>query len=270
MLQFASVTEVPLLAVKSVQRPDDTEQIAHRFDRQRVGGVRWPRTLCVGRHASSSRARLETGWKTGRRAPIFSAGPRFLQGELFHYTDAAGLIGMMQNGGELWATDVRCMNDTDEFILGHRVIERALNDRTTHPAHTLLQRLLAHPGYVSPLVFSISFSEDRDLLSQWRAYADNGAGFSVGFAHDSLDALTFDGKPTTKTIVRVLYDRDRQEKCADRIVESSAQPPAASRRSNSRTRTTRLKLPLASIRRDAFRAVALAAVEIDANLGQRA
>jgi hypothetical protein len=141
-------------------------------------------------------------------------------GELFHYTDTTGLIGILKSQGELWATDVRCMNDTDEFTLGHRFIEQALKDRTAHPSHKLLARLLSHPSYVSPLVFSISFSEDRDLLSQWRAYTDNGAGFSVGFDHASLDTLSFEGKPAIKHMVKVMYDRHRQEECAGRLVES--------------------------------------------------
>ena len=31
------------------------------------------------------------------------------------------------------------------------------------------------------------FSEERDLLSQWRGYANDGAGFSVTFDKEKLD-----------------------------------------------------------------------------------
>src|SRR5688500_5904303 len=95
--------------------------------------------------------------------------------ELFHYTDTAGLIGILSGKGELWATDARCMNDTDELTKGDLLLKQAIEANETHPAHALLVRLLRHPAYISSVVFVTSFSSKHDLLSQWRAYADDGA-----------------------------------------------------------------------------------------------
>jgi hypothetical protein len=53
--------------------------------------------------------------------------------ELFHYTDAAGLIGILANKGELWASDARCMNDTRELEHGNELLRQALRENETHP-----------------------------------------------------------------------------------------------------------------------------------------
>ena len=89
--------------------------------------------------------------------------------ELFHYTDTGGLIGILGGKGELWARDARCMNDTDELTLGRDLLHEAIRCAVAHPAHPLLVRLLGHPAYLSVVIFTTSFSKERDLLSQWRA-----------------------------------------------------------------------------------------------------
>lgn len=139
--------------------------------------------------------------------------------QLFHYTDTAGLIGILANKGQLWATDVRCMNDTDELTLGESLLEEALSTKSEHPAHPLLIRLMAHPAYVSGIVFTISFSACSDLLSQWRAYADNGAGFAVGFRSAELERLTLNDKVIPSHLVKVEYQPDIQRIRAKRVVQ---------------------------------------------------
>jgi hypothetical protein len=139
--------------------------------------------------------------------------------ELFHYTDTAGLIGILQNKGELWVTDVRCLNDTDELALGYRLVEQAIQARSTHPAHGLLTRLLAHPAYVSGLVFTTSFSAEPDLLSQWRAYTGDGAGFAIGFVSATLSGLELDGRQVPLNVLRVDYDPRAQAARAARLVD---------------------------------------------------
>jgi len=139
--------------------------------------------------------------------------------ELFHYTDTAGLIGILSGKGELWATDVRCMNDTDELALGTSLLHRAIQNQATHPAQALLARLLQHPAYVSGIVFTISFTSERDQLSQWRAYANDAAGFAIGFRSAELTKLTLDGKEIAKYLVRVEYKPAAQELQAQRLIQ---------------------------------------------------
>lgn len=153
----------------------------------------------------------------------FDSGP---PDELFHYTDAAGLVGVLAGKGELWATDVRCMNDTNELTLGTSLLNETIRARAAHVAQPLLARLLTHPAYVSGFLFATSFSSKSDLLSQWRAYADNGSGFALGFRSAELNKLTLEGKELPKYLVRVEYRPRAQERRAqtliDRLLETLA------------------------------------------------
>jgi hypothetical protein len=57
-------------------------------------------------------------------------------------------------------------------------------------------------GYLHSMLMVGCFSLDGDLLSQWRAYADDGRGFAIGFAPGRMQTPA---KP-----LRVLYDPDEQ------------------------------------------------------------
>jgi hypothetical protein len=139
--------------------------------------------------------------------------------ELFHYTDTNGLIGILTQKGEIWATDAQCMNDTNELTLGRALLDAAIADKKGEAGYDLLARLLAHPAYVSGVVFTTSFSANRDLLSQWRAYANNGDGFALGFRAAELTNLKLDGKDVIQYLVRVDYRADTQRARVERLVD---------------------------------------------------
>jgi hypothetical protein len=171
------------------------------------------------RATPSIQVALKLARVVGATLDDFDGGP---PNELFHYTDTNGLIGVLREKGELWATDLRCMNDTDELTLGKKLLEDAIEARTDHPARSLLTELLVHPAYVSPLIFVVSFSTQRDLLSQWRAYAADGSGFVLGFLSEKLKRnLRFDGKDPLMHLVRVEYDRGAQERRARQIAQQA-------------------------------------------------
>jgi hypothetical protein len=43
--------------------------------------------------------------------------------------------------------------------------------------------------HISSNLYAFCFSEEGDMLSQWRAYADNGFGVSIGFSKNILEQL---------------------------------------------------------------------------------
>jgi len=69
-------------------------------------------------------------------------------------------------------------------------------------------------------------SEDGDLLSQWRGYADNGAGLSIGFRAKTLTEIgartSGRGVATVASLQKIQYEREQQkrqiESNVDRIV----------------------------------------------------
>lgn len=64
------------------------------------------------------------------------------------------------------------------------------------------------------------FSENKDQLSQWRGYADNGAGIAVGFSRESFADLK-EAAPSHISFRKVIYDEKEQEKFIERIARES-------------------------------------------------
>lgn len=112
------------------------------------------------------------------------------EGPLFHYTGAAGLHGIL-SGKEIWATHYRYLNDAAEIVAGERLlldVAKALEADPNRPevSRWLLREFIARydEGRLTKRrdVFVASFSEKGNLLSQWRAYAGGGGGYSIGLS----------------------------------------------------------------------------------------
>jgi len=107
---------------------------------------------------------------------------------LYHYTDGHGLRGIIENG-QIWFTDYRHLNDPSELIHGidmaHDVARMATPgaDARVQLFLKTFRDMFRHSNFEATLEFYIaSFSRDGDDLGQWRAYADNGHGFAIGFS----------------------------------------------------------------------------------------
>ena len=72
-------------------------------------------------------------------------------------------------------------------------------------------------------VYSVSFCEDGNLLSQWRAYRDQSGGYAIGF--DFFHTLRFLDRRCA--LRKVIYEVDDQNELIDQTVEAclSAIPP---------------------------------------------
>jgi hypothetical protein len=107
---------------------------------------------------------------------------------LYHYTNNQGLRGILESG-RIWFTDYRHLNDPSELMHGidmaHDVagsLGRGADGRVRLFLEDFAD-LLRPDNFTATLEFFIaSFSRARDDLGQWRAYADNGRGYAIGFA----------------------------------------------------------------------------------------
>ena len=110
---------------------------------------------------------------------------------LFHYTSTEGLLGILESK-TLWATDFRYLNDPDEFAFARRLIVRELRKRVPHVVDSYDRHVYAVAlelfEKLHTTAYVVSFSEDGNLLSQWRAYAPRN-GFSVAFDSRSLQRI---------------------------------------------------------------------------------
>ena len=108
---------------------------------------------------------------------------------LFHYTDANAVLSIIQNS-ELWLTDIRFMNDSDESLDGTRYVIQAISDLLpeNEPSDDRALEWLREfsekevtDGQLDEHAFICSFSRAGDHLVQWRSYGLYALKF-----HDSL------------------------------------------------------------------------------------
>lgn len=106
---------------------------------------------------------------------------------LFHYCNAEGLRGIIEDRC-LWMSSVSSMNDYMEHNWLINLARNRLEPRLPRSINLLNppdefyeqleQRLFSPPPATH---YVVGFSSEGDVLSQWRAYADDGVGFAVGF-----------------------------------------------------------------------------------------
>src|SRR6478752_1774704 len=134
---------------------------------------------------------------------------------LYHYTSQSGLLGIL-NSQVLFATDARFLNDSEELRYVDGVLSGIGAELAVRTAfgESLKARLAAgelrtrnHGG-----AFVASFSEQADLLSQWRAYADDGSGYVVGLPDHSHLFVAGDEErePWPAPLLKVEYDPVKQ------------------------------------------------------------
>lgn len=111
---------------------------------------------------------------------------------LWHYTNLPGLMGIVQRA-ELWATDLRYLNDSTEFTYG---LEQALSGLRSDPsarADDGQRRFLKEvTGVLEDAVaantvhaYVVCFSKNDDHLGLWRGYGHQG--YALGFERSRLE-----------------------------------------------------------------------------------
>jgi hypothetical protein len=134
---------------------------------------------------------------------------------IYQYTNNMGLKGIIESG-KLWFSDIFGLNDPSELRHGLAIGIRALKSRIADDRPeiatfaSLLERFDIDAGIEAAGHFFICcFSGDGDDLGQWRAYADNGRGYALGFETALLEDAFYRRKgrvvPQHSTF-RVTYD----------------------------------------------------------------
>ncbi len=139
---------------------------------------------------------------------------------VYHYTDVSGFQGILTTK-TLWFSDAYFTNDYTEHRL---VLEKAvakLKELAKEPRNSrFCTKLEASLLGVSIHPYVCCFSSEPDVLSQWRAYSDDGAGFAIGFSTDRIDRLCvlhLNKKPII-TFQQVEYDSGKQEAQLEQLI----------------------------------------------------
>ena len=143
---------------------------------------------------------------------------------LYHYTSIDAVLKIVPDAA-LWATEIHYFNDSSE--LAHAVEffvreARTLRDAAAYENDMLSQLIdwlrgrLAHGN----MLFVTCFSEEGNLLSQWRGYTPHAQGVSLGFSDEHLLACV--GWQRFE-LGQCIYDCDSKRRIASATVRAIAE-----------------------------------------------
>ena len=114
---------------------------------------------------------------------------------LYHYTDMNGLLGIVQSSS-IWATEIHYLNDSTEYAYAAQLLEQTARSRNESLNEVQSRVLTAFVDSAQAIArtnaFVACFTEERDDLSQWRAYSHSGPGYCIGFDTTKLRQVVVD------------------------------------------------------------------------------
>jgi Protein of unknown function (DUF2971) len=122
---------------------------------------------------------------------------------IYHYCRPEAFLEIV-NSRSIWLSASYTLNDVTERSWGYSTFAKAAKTLEREVGSEFINKI-AEPviaGDSHSILMIACFSLDVDVLSQWRAYADDGRGFAIGF---SPKLMQIPAKP-----LRVLYDEDAQ------------------------------------------------------------
>lgn len=143
---------------------------------------------------------------------------------LFHYTTPTGLIGIL-NSGEIWATNIRFLNDFNELIEAFDIAKSLLESKLSgsdskSKASDLLSNMINKIDSRSGKFYAYvcSFSKEDDSLSQWRAYCPPTGGYALGISSTYLKQLL--ENENNWALGKCIYDDDIKKKIIDEVINN--------------------------------------------------
>lgn len=153
---------------------------------------------------------------------------------IYHYTNGSGLRGILENHC-LWGTSLAYVNDARELKHGQEkcydVITMLREKRNANSRYDELLRILLNEieNLKASQVYATCFSKNGDQLSQWRGYASNTTGYSIGF--DAAELLRInvrernvitEGTWTEVRQVNIIYDSVLQSEVLTKMIDTFA------------------------------------------------
>lgn len=109
---------------------------------------------------------------------------------VYHYCSVETFLNIIRNA-TLRLTDVEKSNDYAERTFMEALIIEELQKQSEQTALGYIFNQMIEENYrtlySNANLYACCFSEEKDLLSQWRAYAGNGTGVAIGFSGKYLE-----------------------------------------------------------------------------------
>lgn len=157
--------------------------------------------------------RLEQKWFV-RRLRQSHNGPQVL----YHCTGTIDAVLGMANSGEIWATDVRFLNDRAEIWYGTGLLLDLMESRPV-PGSDVGKRLIDFVRNAVPNQFDwlsvlvMCLGTESDVANQWFMYADRGKGYELAFDRGPKRTLVVRDRGAVQTpavLEPVTYDPEVQ------------------------------------------------------------
>ena len=138
---------------------------------------------------------------------------------LFHYTDLEAVKGILTSKS-LWLSKFTSTNDISEIRLAiqhfQAFVGKEARDVGDDEASLLREAASRLESFRRTNICLASFCEEDDLLSQWRAYGNDGRGIALGFSTPGLQEVARRHK---LSLYRCVYDPKDQERIASDLVK---------------------------------------------------
>jgi hypothetical protein len=135
---------------------------------------------------------------------------------LYHYCPTDSFFSIVEHKS-IWLTSLSQSNDYMEGRLASQVTARLAQRENLNTAQLKQVQDLIRQIEDSRDGLGFCLSEEPDLLSQWRGYASDGTGVSIGFSTDYLNWLaeSANGKSSRLTLEKVVYDTASHDSLAE-------------------------------------------------------
>jgi hypothetical protein len=131
---------------------------------------------------------------------------------IYHYCNVDAFKAIIQNK-TLWLSSVYNLNDYKEIQWIKEKVLIKIKEYTNKNSFEKFNSFIKLYENQQPTVYIASFSQGDDLLSQWRAYANDGYGVAIGF-----NSEYFKENNLIKTS-KVLYNENQQQIEIEKILE---------------------------------------------------
>tara|TARA_R110000868_G_scaffold134437_1_gene346456 strand:- start:199 stop:1059 length:861 start_codon:yes stop_codon:yes gene_type:complete len=134
---------------------------------------------------------------------------------IYHYCNSNSFHAICSNK-TLRISDVFSMNDFMEVHWGYSIWEEVATDLIKEFGEEFIDNIdkVLHTSGAIGLLLATCFSQNGDVLSQWRAYADDGKGYAIGFRAKDILQLPIRS-------LRVLYDKKKQIKELTNVIKAT-------------------------------------------------
>ena len=145
-----------------------------------------------------------------------------------HYTNQKGMMSIVSSE-TLWATNIKYLNDAHEFQHAIDLITELIASLVFNQEKSLYKQFLEYTSAItekiktlddsrSSSVFTISFTEETDLLSQWRGYCSDNNGFCLKIDVDGVYRSARKSFPSAN-LLNCVYDEAQKRSVIQKLMD---------------------------------------------------